>query len=126
MIFGLPGVSGVGISFGADRIFDVMNELNLFPVTIQATTKVMFTNFGDTEENYCLPLLARVRNAGIAAELFPEQAKLKKQMEYANRKNIPFVVLVGENEMKNNILMVKDMKSGEQKAVSVEELIGMV
>ncbi|MEI6436961.1 MAG: histidine--tRNA ligase, partial [Bacteroidota bacterium] len=90
-IFGLPGMSGVGISFGADRIYDVIGELNLFPETIQAATQVLFVNFGTEEEKYCLKLLASLRQAGIASELFPDNSKLKKQMDYANRKNIPYV-----------------------------------
>jgi histidyl-tRNA synthetase len=125
-IFGLKGVSGVGISFGADRIYDVMNELNLFPETIQSTTKVLFSNFGEKEEKYCLPVLVKVRQSGIAAEIYPESAKLKKQLDYANKKNIPYVILAGENEMKSGMLTLKDMHTGEQKAVSVAELIEIV
>jgi histidyl-tRNA synthetase len=125
-IFGLPGMSGVGISFGADRIYDVMNELNLFPDTIQAVTRVLFANFGTEEEKYCLGLLASLRNEGIPSEIYPDHSKLKKQMEYANRKNIPYVVLVGKDEIENKILTVKDMQSGEQKSCSREELINML
>ena len=121
-IFGLKGVSGVGISFGADRIYDVMNELNLFPEMIEATTKVLFVNFGAAEEKYCLPLLAGLRESGIPAEIFPDAAKLKKQLDYANRKKIPYVVLVGENEMKEGRLTLKDMNSGEQKTLTWEQL----
>jgi histidyl-tRNA synthetase len=121
-IFGLKGVSGVGISFGADRIYDVMNELNLFPEMIEATTKVLFVNFGSAEEKYCLPLLSSLRESGIPAEIFPETAKMKKQLDYANRKNIPYVVLVGENEMKEGRLTLKDMKTGEQETLNWEEL----
>jgi len=121
-IFGLKGVSGVGISFGADRIYDVMNELDLFPEMIGATTKVLFVNFGAEEEKYCLSILSGLRESGIPAEIFPEAVKLKKQLDYANRKNIPFVVLVGENEMKEGMLTLKDMQTGEQKTVTWEQL----
>jgi histidyl-tRNA synthetase len=124
-IFGLPGVSGVGISFGADRIYDVMNELKLFPETIRATTKVLFVNFGSEEEQYCMSLLQQLRRKGIAAEIYPDSAKLKKQLDYANKKNIPFVVLAGKNEMDNGKVTVKDMKTGEQKTVGAEELLGI-
>ena len=113
-IFGLPDVSGVGISFGADRVYDVMAELNLFPSDTEETTKVLFVNFGEKEQNYCLPLVEKLRKAGINSEIFPESAKMKKQMTYANNKNIPYVVLIGENEMEQNILTVKDMHAGEQ------------
>jgi len=121
-IFGLPGVSGVGISFGADRIYDVMKELNLFPEMIGATTKVLFVNFGGEEERYCLPLLSGLRDSGISAEIFPDATKLKKQLDYANRKKIPFVVLIGENEMKEGKLTLKDMNTGEQNTVTMQEL----
>jgi histidyl-tRNA synthetase len=121
-IFGLKGVSGVGISFGADRIYDVMNELNLFPEMIGATTKVLFVNFGAAEEKYCLHLLSGLRESGIPAEIFPEAAKLKKQLDYANRKKIPYVVLVGENEMKENRLTLKDMQTGKQEFMTLEQV----
>ena len=120
-IFGLPGMSGVGISFGADRIYDVMNELNLFPETIQAATRALFVNFGKEEEKYCLKLLASLRSAGIPSELYPENAKLKKQMEYANRKNISFVILIGKDEMESGKITLKDMRSGEQKLCTLDE-----
>jgi histidyl-tRNA synthetase len=122
-IFGLPDVSGVGVSFGADRIYDVMAELNLFPEKTQATTQVLFVNFGEAEQKYCMPLVNELRNSGINTELFPDQARLKKQMSYANSKNIPFVVLVGENEMVKNILTVKNMITGEQQSMEFKELI---
>jgi histidyl-tRNA synthetase len=122
-IFGLPGVSGVGVSFGADRIYDVMLELNLFPAETSATTQVLFVNFGEREQKYCLPLVSKLRNAGINAELFPDQAKMKKQMSYANSKNIPFVVLIGENEMNSGTLTLKDMSSGEQVQTTLDLLI---
>ncbi len=121
-IFGLPNVSGVGISFGADRIYDIMNECGLFPEVLQSTTKILFINFGTEEEKYCISLLSTLRASAIPAEFYPENAKLKKQMEYANRKNIPFVALVGKDEMESGSITLKDMKSGEQKAVSFEEL----
>ncbi|MCD4694675.1 MAG: histidine--tRNA ligase, partial [Bacteroidales bacterium] len=113
-IFGLPDVSGVGISFGADRVYDVLMELNLFPTETEETTSVLFVNFGEKEQSYCLPLVVKLRKAGISAEIYPEPAKMKKQMTYANNKNIPYVVLIGENEMDQNILTVKDMNAGKQ------------
>lgn len=122
-IFGLPGISGVGISFGADRIYDVMKELDLFPEESRTTTQIMFVNFGKEEEKYCLPLLSEIRKAGINAEIYPEPVKIKKQMSYANNKKIPYVVLVGENEMKDEILTVKNMNTGEQVRLSVSQLI---
>lgn len=125
-IFGLKDVSGVGVSFGADRIYDVMEQLDIFPKEIVASTKVIFVNFGQKEEAYCLPLVAKLREQGINSEIFPESAKMKKQMTYANNKNIPFVVLVGENEMNSNILTVKDMLSGEQSELSFDELVNKI
>jgi len=125
-IFGMPDISGVGVSFGADRIYDVMQELNLFPEAGESTSQVFFVNFGEEEGNYCLKLLAQIRKAGINAELFPDSAKMKKQMTYANKKNIPFVVMVGKNEMENNVLSVKNMKTGEQEEMGIEGLIERV
>lgn len=122
-IFGMPGVSGVGISFGADRVYDVMNELKLFPDDKQFSTKLMFVNFGDTEAKHCLKLVTEIRKNGISTELFPDAAKTKKQMNYANKKGIPFVALIGENEMKEGIINLKNMQTGEQKSVNLEELI---
>ena len=122
-IFGLPDISGVGISFGADRIYDVMKELNLFPEESRTTTQIMFVNFGKEEEKYCLSLLSKIRKAGINAEIYPEPVKIKKQMSYANNKKIPYVVLVGENEMKDEILTVKNMNTGEQVKLSVSQFI---
>ena len=122
-IFGLPGMSGVGISFGADRIYDVMNELNLFPETLKAATRALFINFGSEEEKYCMKVLAELRNASIPSELYPDQVKIKKQMEYANRKNIPFVILIGKDEMESGLLTLKDMRSGEQEKLSVPEIV---
>ena len=121
-IFGLPGISGVGISFGADRIYDVMNELNLFPETIQAATRALFINFGSEEEKYCLRLLANLRQAGIPSEIYPDHAKVRKQMEYANRKNIPFVILIGKDEMESGLLTIKNMHSGEQHSCSLDDI----
>ena len=113
-VFGLPNVSGVGISFGADRIYDVMKEKELFQNESKSTTKILFVNFGSKEEKYCLPLLNKIRNAGINAELYPDQTKIKKQLNYANSKNIPFVDLVGEVEIQTGLLTLKDMKTSEQ------------
>ena len=121
-IFGLPNVSGVGISFGADRIYDVMNEGGLFPEVLQSTTKVLFLNFGPEEERYCIPLLSKLRTSGIPAEFYPDNAKLKKQMEYADKKNIPFVALIGKDEMESGMITLKDMRSGEQNAVDYDAL----
>jgi len=125
-VFGLKDVSGVGVSFGADRIYDVMEQLSIFPTEIVSSTKVMFVNFGEKEEMYCLPLLQKLRENGVNAEIFPEPAKMKKQMSYANNKNIPFVVLVGENEMSQGFLTVKNMISGEQSEIKFEELLNRV
>jgi histidyl-tRNA synthetase len=122
-IFGLKNMSGVGISFGADRIYDVMEELNLFPESANATTQVLFINFGDKEASYCLKALQKLRVEGIRAELYPDPAKMKKQMKYANDKKIPFVVMVGEDEMSSGQLSLKNMESGEQSKIIIEELI---
>ncbi|MEA5044002.1 MAG: histidine--tRNA ligase [Petrimonas sp.] len=122
-IFGLPGVSGVGISFGADRIYDVLNQLNLFPKNSTHATDVLFVNFGDEEESHILPILSQLRGNGVCAEIYPEAAKMKKQMSYADSNNIPFVALVGENEIKEGKVTLKDMKSGEQVSMSVVELV---
>lgn len=121
-IFGMPGLSGVGISFGADRIYDVLNTLNLYPKEATNTTQVLFINFGERETTYCLPFVSQLRKAGIRTELFPDKAKMKKQMGYANAKHIPFVVLAGENEMNEGKLTLKDMQTGEQTLVTIEEL----
>jgi histidyl-tRNA synthetase len=122
-IFGLPNISGVGISFGADRIYDVLEELALFPVASALSTKVLFVNFGVKEEAYCMAILAKLRSRGINAEIYPEAAKMKKQMGYADAKNIPFVVLVGEEEMAADLLTLKDMVSGDQVKVGFEDLV---
>ena len=125
-IFGLPGLSGVGISFGADRIYDVLNALDLYPKEAVNSTQVLFINFGEKETAYCLPIVGKLRQAGIRAEIFPDKAKMKKQMSYANAKNIPFVVLAGENEMAAGQVTLKNMESGEQTFVTTEELIAAV
>ncbi len=125
-IFGLPNVSGVGVSFGAERIYDVLTQMNLFPEKLLETTKVIFMNFGEKEEAYCLPVLAKLRKNGVNAEIFPENAKMKKQMNYANKKEIPFVVLAGESEMAENKFTLKNMETGEQKSVSSKELLELL
>lgn len=125
-IFGLPGVSGVGISFGADRIYDVLNALNLYPQETLNSTQILFINFGEKEATYSLSIVNAIRKNGIRAELYPDAAKMKKQMGYANAKSIPFVALVGENEMNEGKVTLKNMTSGEQQLVSVQELITMI
>lgn len=125
-VFGLKGMSGVGISFGADRIYDVLLETNKFPAELGASTRVLFANFGEAEAMHCLKLLRQVREAGISAELYPDAVKMAKQFKYADDKGIPFVAIVGESEMKQGIITVKDMKTGEQKAVKHEELVELV
>lgn len=125
-IFGMPGLSGVGISFGADRIFDVLNQLDLYPKETITGTELLFVNFGASEAAYCMSVLTRVRAAGIRSELYPEAAKMKKQMAYANAKQVPYVVLVGENEIAEGKLTVKNMTSGEQQLLFVEELIRLL
>lgn len=122
-VFGLSGVSGVGISFGADRIYDVLNQLDLYPKETSASTQVLFVNFGATEAAYVLPILAKTRQAGIRAEVFPDASKMKKQMSYANAKAIPFVAIAGENEMQEGKLTLKNMTTGEQSLVVPDELI---
>ncbi|MFO7615317.1 MAG: histidine--tRNA ligase [Bacteroidales bacterium] len=122
-IFGWPGVSGVGISFGADRIYDVLLALNRFPDDYPAGSQVLLVNFGEKEEKFCLPLANKLRKAGISAEIYPDAAKLKKQMKYADDKKIPYVVLIGENEMRSGLLTVKEMKTGEQKELTLDQLI---
>ncbi len=122
-IFGMPGVSGVGVSFGADRIYDVLTELNLFPQEAGALTTVLLINFGEKETPYALNILNKLHEAGISSELYPEPAKLKKQMKYANQKMIPYVVLIGEDEMQSGTLTLKNMQSGEQGKINVDELI---
>jgi histidyl-tRNA synthetase len=124
-VFGMDGVSGVGISFGADRIFDVLNQLELYPADSLLTTQVLFVNFGEKEENHLLPVIAKIRAAGIRTELFPESAKMKKQMGYADTKKIPYVAIVGETEISEGKINLKNMITGEQQLVTVEDLIAM-
>ena len=122
-IFGMPGMSGVGISFGADRIYDVMLGLNLFPEELACSTKVFFVNLGENEQLASMRLISELRNKGVAAEIYPESAKMKKQMEYANRRGIPYVVIIGSNELERKVATLKDMRSGEQRELSFEELV---
>ena len=122
-IFGMPGLSGVGFSFGADRIYDVLNALDLYPKESRQGTEVLFINFGDAETAYCMPLVAKLRQAGIATELFPDKAKMKKQMNYANAKHVPFVALAGESEMAEGKVTLKNMETGEQHLLTVEEVV---
>jgi len=125
-IFGMPGISGVGISFGIDRIFDVLNALDCYPKDAVVGTQLLFINFGEKETAYCLPFVAQARAAGIRTEIFPDAAKMKKQMSYANAKEIPFVALAGENEINAGKLTLKNMQTGEQSLVTSEELIKMI
>lgn len=125
-VFGMDGVSGVGISFGADRIYDVLNQLDLYPETSQEQTKLLFVSFGEKEINFCLPWLNVLRNSGVNAEVYPEPAKMKKQMSYADNKGIPYVAIVGETEMEVQKVMLKDMKTGEQSLKTLDELIEIV
>ena len=122
-IFGMPGISGVGISFGVDRIFDVLNALDVYPQEASCTTQLLFINFGELESNYCLQVISATRAAGIRSELYPDAAKMKKQMSYANAKKIPYVVLAGDNEISVGKLTLKNMTTGEQKLLTPEELI---
>ncbi|HYQ56698.1 MAG TPA: ATP phosphoribosyltransferase regulatory subunit, partial [Draconibacterium sp.] len=125
-IFGMPDVSGVGVSFGAERIYDVLVQLDAFPEESLETTKALFVNFGEKEEAYCLPVLTQLRKNGINAEIFPEGAKMKKQMTYANRKDISFVILAGDNEMAAKKFTLKNMETGEQQLVDEQELINIL
>jgi histidyl-tRNA synthetase len=125
-VFGMSGMSGVGISFGADRIYDVLNQLDLYPKEAVNATQLLFVNFGEKEAAYCLPVLSMARDAGIRAEIYPDSAKMKKQMSYANDKNIPFVAIVGENEMNEGKLTLKNMTTGEQSLVTPEELLAAI
>lgn len=125
-IFGMPGLSGVGISFGADRIYDVLNTLDLYPQNAIQATQVLFINFGEAEADYCLPIAGQIRAAGISVELYPDCVKMKKQMAYANAKGIPFVVLAGESEINQGKVTLKNMLTGDQQLVSTEELIAII
>ena len=122
-IFGLPGLSGVGISFGADRIYDVLNQLDLYPQEATSATRLLFINFGERKAAHCLKLATACRRAGIATEVYPDSVKMKKQMAYANAQQVPFVALVGETEMNEGRIALKDMLSGEQSILSLEEVI---
>ena len=119
----MPNMSGVGISFGADRIYDVMTGLNLFPEEVNCSTRVFFANLGTEEEAASLGLLKALRDAGIAAEIYPDCGKMKKQMEYANRRGIPYVVIVGSQELEAQAATVKDMRSGEQRQVAFADIV---
>ena len=125
-VFGMPGISGVGISFGADRIFDVLNQLNLYPKDSLQTTQIMFVNFGEKEEAICIKYLAQFRTAGIRAEIYPEAAKMKKQMGYADAKKINYVALVGETEIEAGKITLKNMITGEQQLLSAEDIISFI
>jgi histidyl-tRNA synthetase len=121
--FGVPGLSGVGISFGVDRIYDVMEELNIFPENQSVTTKLLFCHFGENELNYALPLLQKARLAGVNAEIYPDVSKIKKQLDYADKKKIPFVCIIGSDEMNTGVLTLKNMISGEQEKLSFEDIL---
>lgn len=125
-IFGMPDVSGVGISFGADRIYDVMTGLGLFPAELNCSTRVLFTNLGEAEQAAVLPLLRSVRDAGVPAEIYPDQARMKKQMEYANRRGIPLVAIIGSEELAAGVVTLKDMRTGDQRQVPFAEVAGAV
>lgn len=125
-IFGMPGLSGVGISFGADRIFDVLNTLELYPEETASGTQLLFINFGEKETAYCLPIVNKMRQSGVRTEMFPDTAKMKKQMGYANYKQIPFVALAGENEMNAGKITLKNMATGEQQLLTPKELVAAV
>ncbi len=125
-VFGLKDISGVGVSFGADRIYDVLLQLDAFPKTTNTSTELMFVNFGEKEEKYCIKLLQSLREKGIKAELYPSSAKLKKQITYANNKQIPFVALIGANEIEENTITIKKMNSGEQVKINFDELVNLI
>lgn len=122
----MPGLSGVGISFGADRIYDVLNQLDLYPKEAVNATQLLFINFGEKETAYVLPMVGAARKAGIRTEMYPDSVKMKKQMSYANAKQIPFVALAGDNEMAEGKVMLKNMTTGEQQLVTSEELIKII
>ena len=125
-IFGMPGISGVGISFGADRIYDVLNQLDLYPEAVTTATQVLFINFGEKETAYSLPIIAGLRAQGVRCEIYPDASKMKKQMQYANQKAIPFVAMTGETEMAEGKVMLKNMQTGEQKLLTPEELAASI
>ncbi|MCA1747052.1 MAG: ATP phosphoribosyltransferase regulatory subunit, partial [Bacteroidales bacterium] len=125
-IFGMPDISGVGISFGADRIYDVLLQLNRFPASAEELTQLMFVNFGEDELRYALPILGKLRQRGVIAEIYPDQAKMKKQMSYADQLKIPFVAMAGENEMHAGKVTLKDMLTGDQQMLSFDELLAVL
>jgi len=125
-IFGLPNVSGVGISFGADRIYDTLQELKLFPENSGITTQLLFVNFGAKEEKYCIPLVAEAREKGINTELYPDSAKMKKQLDYANSNNIPYVAIVGSDEMNSGMIALKNMRTGKQINMNIQDLVNYI
>ena len=125
-IFGMPGLSGVGISFGADRIYDVLNQLDLYPKNAIQSAQVLFINFGEAEVAYCLQVATKLRKAGIRTEIYPDSAKMKKQMSYANTLGVPFVALVGESEMQSGLISLKDMTTGEQSQLTVDDMIAKI
>ena len=125
-VFGMPGLSGVGISFGADRIYDVMNQLNLYPKEIESSIKVMFINFGEREARQALKYVKALRQAGIPSQVYPDSAKMKKQMSTADADKVPYVAFVGEQELTDGNIMLKDMATGEQCKVTIDELIARV
>ena len=125
-IFGLPNMSGVGISFGADRIYDVLKGLDKFPSEVTSTTKILFANMGTEELKYLIPVVKSLREAGVACEIYPEQTKLKKQFDYADKKAIPFLSIVGGNEVAEGVINVKNLSSGEQKSFSKDDVAGIL
>ena len=125
-IFGMPGLSGVGISFGADRIYDVLNQLELYPEEVLTSTQLLFVNFGERETQYLLPVISRCREAGIRCEIYPDAVKMKKQMQYANAKGVPFVAIAGETEIGEGRVTLKNMLTGEQQQLTPEELVEAV
>ncbi|MCO4814543.1 MAG: ATP phosphoribosyltransferase regulatory subunit, partial [Flavobacteriales bacterium] len=125
-IFGMKDMSGVGISFGADRIYDVITELDLFPKTVDNNLDLLFINFGDTEQNHCLNLVKKIRANGISCEIYPSSSKMKKQMKYANDRGVKNIALVGQDEIDANTIQLKNMHSGEQSAMSIEEIIKLL
>ena len=125
-IFGMPGISGVGISFGADRIYDVLNQLELYPEEVTTATQLLFVNFGETETNFILPIADKARKAGVRTEIYPDSVKMKKQMQYANAKNIPYVAIAGETEIAEGKVMLKNMITGQQQLVAPDELVAEI
>ena len=122
----MPGLSGVGISFGADRIYDVLNQLNLYPDEISASVKVLFINFGKAEARRAEQIIAVLRRAGISAQLYPDAAKMKKQMNYANAEGVPYVAIIGEDELKDGKVTLKNMSTGDQQQLTSEELVELL